>query len=116
MEKAYSRINFQNSPTKTTPLSAVNLNKMDKAIDELDNRSVDADRKIRGLFTVGSIEPEGPGLWFDTSGRHIGGTTLQLSDNTDAEVTAIVEDEAYGVENATINEAPTASTYNFEII
>lgn len=49
MEKTYNRINFQNSPTKTTPLSAANLNKMDKAIDELDNRSVDADGKIKEL-------------------------------------------------------------------
>lgn len=49
MEKTYSRINFQNSPTKTTPLSAANLNQMDKAIDELDNRSVDADGKIKEL-------------------------------------------------------------------
>lgn len=31
----YDRINFQNIPNTTTPISAENLNKMDSAIDEL---------------------------------------------------------------------------------
>ena len=62
MEKTYSRINFQNSPTKTTPLSAANLNKMDKAIDELDNRSIDAHEDIevlKGRTTAFQSLPEG---------------------------------------------------------
>ena len=37
MAKRYIRINFQNSPSTATPLSATNLNKMDKGIDDLDN-------------------------------------------------------------------------------
>ena len=39
MGKYYSRINWQNSPSKTTPISAENLNKMDKAIEDLDNEA-----------------------------------------------------------------------------
>jgi hypothetical protein len=35
--KRYIRLNFQNSPSTATPLNAVNLNKMDKGIDDCDN-------------------------------------------------------------------------------
>lgn len=37
MAKRYTRINWQNSPNVATPLSAENLNKMDKGIDDCDN-------------------------------------------------------------------------------
>lgn len=40
MEKLYERINFDNAPSKKTPLNEENLNKIDSAIDELDNRTV----------------------------------------------------------------------------
>lgn len=38
MTKIYERINFENSPSIRTPLSAENLNKMDAAIDLLDTK------------------------------------------------------------------------------
>lgn len=41
MNKAYTRINFQNSPSTATPLNATNLNKMDKAINDLDDRIIE---------------------------------------------------------------------------
>ena len=37
MAKRYIRINWQNRPSVATPLSAANLNKMDKGIDDIDN-------------------------------------------------------------------------------
>lgn len=37
MAKRYTRINYQDSPSTATPLSAANLNKMDKGIDDIDN-------------------------------------------------------------------------------
>ncbi|MBQ8803486.1 MAG: hypothetical protein IJZ53_07635 [Tyzzerella sp.] len=40
MEKIYKRINWQNVPSTETPLSAENLNKMDKGIEDLDNRMI----------------------------------------------------------------------------
>ena len=46
MKKIYSRINFLNRPSKKTPLNAANLNKMDKAIDDLDNRVVDVNGQL----------------------------------------------------------------------
>lgn len=42
MEKIYSRINWKNKDTsKTTPLNSTNLNRMDKAIDDIDTRVVE---------------------------------------------------------------------------
>ena len=40
-EKFYSLINWKNRPNLSTPLGAKNLNKMDKAIGELDERVVE---------------------------------------------------------------------------
>lgn len=37
-DKAYTRIVWQNSPITDTPLNATNLNKMDAALNEIDNR------------------------------------------------------------------------------
>lgn len=37
MAKRYARLNWQNRPNTATPVSAANLNIMDKGIDDLDN-------------------------------------------------------------------------------
>lgn len=38
MQKAYSRINWENYPSEKTPVNETNLNKIDGAVDEIDNR------------------------------------------------------------------------------
>lgn len=38
--KVYSRVNWASYPSTSTPLTAVNLNKMDKGCDDLDDRVV----------------------------------------------------------------------------
>lgn len=43
MNKAYSRINWQNSPSISTPINETNMNAMDEAIDTIDNRVVALD-------------------------------------------------------------------------
>ena len=43
MEKAHSRINWENYPSIATPLNEKNLNKMDQALDEVDNRVLGLD-------------------------------------------------------------------------
>lgn len=43
MDKAYNRIIWTNEPDVSTPLSAANLNKMDAAIDTVDDRIIAAD-------------------------------------------------------------------------
>ena len=40
MDKIYKRINWENLPSEKTPIDETNLNKMDKAIDDLDDRVV----------------------------------------------------------------------------
>ena len=37
MAKRYARLNWQNAPSVATPINAVNLNILDKGIDDLDN-------------------------------------------------------------------------------
>lgn len=41
MAKVYERINWEDLPSKNTPINAENLNKMDKAIDKLDDKIVE---------------------------------------------------------------------------
>lgn len=43
MDKAYTRVNYENTPSHETPLSATNLNIMDKGIDDLDDRIIALD-------------------------------------------------------------------------
>lgn len=40
MQKAYNRIKWENYPSDETPLNETNLNKVDAAVDELDNRVI----------------------------------------------------------------------------
>ena len=46
MNKAYSRINWQNAPSEATALNETNLNKMDSAIDTIDDRVVAHDTRL----------------------------------------------------------------------
>ena len=43
MQKVYVRINWENDPSDATALNAANLNRMDAAIDEIDNRVITLD-------------------------------------------------------------------------
>lgn len=43
MNKVYTRINWENYPSENTSIDEVNLNKMDSAIDALDNRIISQD-------------------------------------------------------------------------
>lgn len=40
LNKVYTRINWENYPSENTDIDEINLNKMDSAIDELDNRII----------------------------------------------------------------------------
>lgn len=50
MQKAYKQINWANYPSDT-PLNESNLNKMDAALDELDNRIVNMDLTMQEPVT-----------------------------------------------------------------
>jgi hypothetical protein len=43
MNKAYSRINWENYPSDATPINKVNLNRLDSATDILDDRVITLD-------------------------------------------------------------------------
>lgn len=43
MQKAYNRIKWENYPSDKTPLNETNLNRVDAAVDELDNRVITQD-------------------------------------------------------------------------
>lgn len=43
MQKSYERINWENYPSDKTPLNEANLNKLDVATDEIDNRVITLD-------------------------------------------------------------------------
>ena len=48
MAKRYIRINWQNRPSVATPISATNLNKMDKGIDDIDTALNNLENSIVG--------------------------------------------------------------------
>lgn len=60
MNKAYSRINWENYPSDSTPLNETNLNKIDVAADEIDNRVI-------LLNTTKFDKSEAQGLFKDVS-------------------------------------------------
>ena len=55
MAKRYIRMNWQNSPSTVTPISAENLNKMDKGIDDVDSALEDHISSIIHTDTINDV-------------------------------------------------------------
>ena len=55
MAKRYTRVNWQNSPSTVTPISAENLNKMDKGIDDVDSALEDHISSIIHTDTINDV-------------------------------------------------------------
>lgn len=55
MQKTYSRINWINYPSEETPLNESNLNRMDFAIDEIDDRVITLDTEKADSTTVDNL-------------------------------------------------------------
>ena len=55
MQKTYSRINWENYPSEETPLNESNLNRMDFAIDEIDDRVIDLDTQKASVTVVDNL-------------------------------------------------------------
>ena len=60
--KTYTRINWQNAPSEATALNETNLNKMDSAIDTIDDRVVAQDTQITNLDSGKVDKVAGKGL------------------------------------------------------
>lgn len=58
MQKAYARIGWENYPSDETPINEGNLNKMDVAINELDNRIINADSSKATKAEVATLVQE----------------------------------------------------------
>lgn len=73
MAKRYARVNWQNSPSTTTPLNADNLNKMDKGIDDLDNAIEELNNNLAiqsGSWTPAIIGTSGTPTYTTQLGRY----------------------------------------------
>ena len=55
MNKVYSRIGWKNYPNTSTAINETNLNRMDKAIDDLDNRVIEQDSTKANQTTVNNM-------------------------------------------------------------
>lgn len=55
VNKIYSRIDWKNYPNTSTALNETNLNRMDKAIDDLDNRVIEQDSTKANQTTVNNM-------------------------------------------------------------
>lgn len=64
MQKSYGRINWENYPSEETPINESNLNRMDYAIDEIDNRVIGLDTEkadqtvVDNLISAISVDDE----------------------------------------------------------
>ena len=58
MQKIYSRINWENFPSEKTAVNESNLNKMDLAIDNLDDRVVAMDASKVDLTKANNLVEE----------------------------------------------------------
>jgi len=95
MEKAHSRINWENYPSVATPLNEKNLNKMDQALDEVDNRVLGLDTAKLDKSTANSLVKD---VNFDeATGVH----TVTLLDGTEKKTNTGYADIVKDVEENT---------------
>ena len=55
MNKAYSRIRWENSPSIATPLNESNLNRMDVALNEVDDRVISLETTKLPMTTANTM-------------------------------------------------------------
>ena len=58
MQKVYSRINWENYPSDSTPINETNLNKIDSAVDSIDDRVITLDTTKASKSEVSSLVSE----------------------------------------------------------
>lgn len=55
MQKVYQRINWENYPSENTPLNESNLNRVDYAVDEIDDRVIGLDTGKADVVAIASL-------------------------------------------------------------
>jgi len=119
--KTYTRVNFQNYPSTSTPLNATNLNKLDKGIDDLDDEVVTVKNAIENMsFDADSIS-------YDNTSSGLQATDVQdavdeINDNLngfkfypagEVDLVASVSDDSYYTDsdgNYILADSPTGET------
>lgn len=83
MAKRYIRVNWQNKPSTSTPMSATNFNKMDKGIDDLDNAIEDIyGNKIDKANIANNLVTTTTGLVLDASqGKNLQDQVTTINNN-----------------------------------
>ena len=95
MNKAYGRINWENYPSENTALNEANLNKMDAALNEVDNRVVAHETTKLDVATANSMVKnvsfnERSGIFTIT---YLNGSTKELDTKLEKIATNFVYDE-----------------------
>lgn len=91
--KVYSRVNWASYPSTSTPLTAANLNKMDKGCDDLDDRVVGLLNRMDSAET--NISSQGSSI------TSLGNAVNGMKVYTDPELCAI-DDESCTIEDEAI--------------
>lgn len=95
MQKCYTRINWENYPSEETPINASNLNRIDYATNELDNRVIVLDTEKADATTVQSL---------------VAGITVN---DATGEITVTKENGSTNVIQTTLNKIAINFTYDY---
>lgn len=105
---------------QTDPKKADYIKGKEAVDDAIAKNAADITNLSRNFFVVGDTVPEkGPALWFNTApgGDVNSAAVLSLEDDeSGSEVQAVVGDETYGVNNATVNQGATSGNYDFTVL
>ena len=98
--------------------NSVGANKTRADYNESDPNSTAYIKNKPPRIVVGNTVPEGPAIWFNTApGSEAAAAALVLEDDEEGHsVQVAIDDETYGVTNATVNGASPAAQYNFTVL
>ena len=105
--KTYTRINWQNAPSEATALNETNLNKMDSAIDTLDDRIVTLDtQRVNDESAISTAQGDISSLQSDKVDK-VAGKGLSTNDYTDTEKNKLATIQPYAM---TVSYSPNYSS------
>lgn len=98
--------------------NTVGSNKPRANFDEKNPASASYIKNKPPKIVIGNTVPEGPALWLNTApGTEASAANLILEDDEEGHpVQVAIEDETYGVTNATVNNASPGVQYNFTVL
>lgn len=95
MNKAYSRIGWENSPSAKTPLNETNMNIMDAGINELDNRIITLDTTKATKLEISTLFSDI--LWDESTGVltlvRLNGSSIRIDTKLEKMAVNFVYDE-----------------------